>query len=246
MINLNYKPKKFGKYNDVVPHIIKGFFSEEELKEVYDLIEYGRSLEGTDDFHAPLVLPKMARQQIELKYTGKILEKMERFASDFIGEEVKMTHNSYLSYNKKHNPDAWPKLPPHFDSDNYFTKLTMDYQLEANVGWPVVIDVNGELQSFDLEYGDLLVFWGAGAIHWREPMILDHGDNCEVLTMHFAVQKDFEELNLPARDPEARKARMQEWADKSKYNEYQKEFDKKMTALEKEYWANIERKNNVG
>lgn len=237
MINEAYKPKKFGQYSDVKPHIIKGFFSEEELKEAYELIDQGKKLEGSDDFYAPLVLPKMARQQIELKYSGKLLEKIEKWASEFVGEEVKMTHNSYLSYNKIHNPEAWPKLPPHFDSDNYFTKLTMDYQLETNVNWPVVIDVNGELQSFDLEYGDLLVFWGAGAIHWREPMILDHGDNCEVLTMHFAVQKDFEELNLPARDPEARKARMAEWVEKSKYTEYQEEYDNKMYSL-------IERKNN--
>jgi hypothetical protein len=242
MINEAYKPKKWGQYNDVVPHVIKGFFTKEELDEVYELINYGKSLEGKDDFHAPLVLPKMARQQIELKFAGKLLEKIEKFASDFVGEEVKMTHNSYLSYNKKHNPDADPKLPPHFDSDNYFTKLTMDYQLEANVDWPVVIDVNGEVKSFSLEYGDLLVFWGAGAIHWREPMILDNGDNCEVLTMHFATWKDFEELNLPAREPEARELRMKEWKEKSKYSEYQHNYDAKMVELKDAY---IRKQNNA-
>jgi len=235
MMNQEYKPKKFGKYDDVLPHIIKGFFSEEELNEVYELISHGKSLEGQDSFYSPLVLPKMARQQIELKFENKFLDKLESWASDFTGEPLKMTHNSYLSYNKIHNPEAWPKLPPHFDSDNYYTKLTIDYQLESNIDWPVVIDVNGELQEFYLEFGDLLVFWGAGAIHWRKPTILDHGDNCEVLTVHFANWDDHISLNQAAREKEARDTRLEEWREKTNYWEYQTQFDKKMEELIEEH-----------
>lgn len=238
MINENYKPKKFGEYSEPVPHIIKNFFSKEDLDEVYNLISEGKRLEGKDDFHAPLVLPLMARQQIELKMEGKFLEKLESWASEFTGEPLKMTHNSYLSYNKRHNPEKWPKLPPHFDSDNYYTKLTIDYQLESNVDWPVVIDVNGELQSFNLEFGDLLVFWGAGAIHWREPKVLDFGDNCEVLTVHFSNWDDHINLNTEARTKEAREARMTEWKEKTKYFDYQMEFDNKMNLLIEEHSRN--------
>lgn len=241
-LNIEYKPKKFGSYSDVTPHIIKNFFSESELKEIYNLIEYGKSLEGTSDFYAPLVLPKMARQQIELQLKGPLLEKIEKWASDFVGEEMKMTHNSYLSYNKKHNPDSWPKLPPHFDSDNYYTKLTIDYQLESNVRWPVVIDSNGKIEKFYLEYGDLLVFWGSGAIHWREPILLDHGDNCEVLTLHFANWDDHMKLNQPAREDEARKLRIQEWKDKTNYWKHQLEFDEKIKNLTEDY---IRKQNNA-
>lgn len=233
MINAAYKPKKFGQYNDVIPHIIKGFLSENEVKELKELIYHGKSL-PLGGFYSPLVLPELAREQIELKISGKLLKKIEDFASDFVGEEVKMTHNSYLSYNKKHNPEGSvsPKLPPHFDSDNYFTKLTIDYQLDANISWPIVIDTNGELHRFDMEYGDLLLFWGAGTIHWRDPIILKEGENCEVWTAHFAVQKDFDELNIPARDPEARKTRFKEWKEKSKFEEYNIAWQNEMAALE--------------
>lgn len=233
MINEAYKPKKFGQHNDVIPHIIKGFLSDDEVKEIKELIEHGKSL-VPGGFYSPLVLPKLAREQIELKISGKLLKKIEDFASDFVGEDVKMTHNSYLSYNAKHSEDSsiTPNLPPHFDSDNYFTKLTIDYQLDSNISWPVVIDVNGELYSFDMEYGDLLVFWGAGTIHWRDPIILKKGDNCEVWTAHFAVQKDFDELNGPARNPEARKLRMKEWEEKSKYKEHHNEWQAKLDLLQ--------------
>jgi len=246
MINATYKPKKFGQYDDVIPHIIKGFLSDDEVKEIKELIDHGKSL-PPGGFYSPLVLPELAREQIELKVSGKLLKKIEDFASEFVGEEVKMTHNSYLSYNKKHNPNAFetrggrtqlavsPKLPPHFDSDNYFTKLTIDYQLDANISWPIVIDTNGELHSFDMQYGDLLVFWGAGSIHWRDPILLKEGDNCEVWTAHFAVQKDFDELNIPARDPEARKVRFKEWKEKSKFDEYNDAWQEKMAILEEEH-----------
>jgi hypothetical protein len=236
MINATYKPKKFGQYDDVIPHIIKGFFSDDEIKEVKGLIDHGRSL-IPGGFYSPLVLPKLAREQIELKVSGKLLKKIEYFASDFVGEDVAMTHNSYLSYNTKHSEDSsvTPNLPPHFDSDNYFTKLTIDYQLDANISWPIVIDTNGELHRFDMEYGDLLVFWGAGTIHWRDPIVLKEGDNCEVWTAHFAVQKDFDELNIPARDPEARKRRMKEWEEKSKYSERQTEWQDKFDLLKNKH-----------
>jgi len=240
MINTAFKPKKFGQYDDVMPHIIKGFFSDDEVKEVKELIDHGKSL-PLNGFYSPLVLPELAREQIELKISGRLLKKIEDFASNFVGEEVKMTHNSYLSYNKKHNPGGAvsPKLPPHFDSDNYFTKLTIDYQLDANISWPIVIDTNGELHRFDMEYGDLLLFWGAGSIHWRDPIILKEGDNCEVWTAHFAVQKDFNELNIPARDKEARRLRMEEWKEKSKFTEYNLDWQDKMAALEQKHEGNL-------
>lgn len=230
MINEKYMPKKWGDSDLVEPKIIKSFFSKEDLNEIYSLIELGKSITD-DEFYGPLVLEDLSRQQIELKFSGKLLEKIERFASDFIGEEVKMMHNSYLSYNKKHSKDGWPQLPPHFDSDNYFSKLTIDYQLDTNIDWPILLDVNDKIYSFSLSYQDTLVFWGAGCIHWREPKILKDGDNCEVLTMHFSVEKDYIELNESARKQEARDARRQEWREKSNYQKHQDDFDAKTIRL---------------
>lgn len=165
----------------------------------------------------------MARMQIEVMYPESIRRKLEGFASQLIGEEVFMYHNSYLSYNQEHSPGVNPKLPVHYDSDNYFSKLTMDYQLHTNIDWPIVI----EDKSFNLQYGDLLVFWGAGQAHWREPVKFKEGHNTEVLTMHFSTRKDFEELNILARDPEARKKRLESWKADSVFMEYVKDFDNK-------------------
>jgi hypothetical protein len=211
----------------VVPRIIKNFFTEEEVEVLLAIVNYQKKAKDLDEFFAPLVLPSMARMQIEVMYPEHIRRKLEKFASDMVGEDVYMFHNSYLSYNLEHNPDANPKLPVHYDSDNYFTKLTMDYQLGANIDWPIVI----EGESFNLQYGDLLVFWGAGQAHWREPVRFRDGDNTEVLTMHFSRREDFERLNIPARDPEARKARLEAWRADPVFMKYVEDFDAKEKGL---------------
>lgn len=221
-MDTEYAPKK--PYS---PHIIRDFFTEEELNEILEIVKYQKNATDLDEFYAPLVLPKMARMQIEVMYTQHLRNKLESFASELIGEEVFMFHNSYLSYNQVHSPGTNPKLPPHFDSDNYYSKLTLDYQLDKNIDWPIVI---GE-ESFNLEYGDLLVFWGAGVPHWREPVLFKEGDNTEVLTMHFSTKKDFEELNLPARSEEARQKRMAAWEQDPEFTRYLKEYKAKQDAL---------------
>jgi len=221
-MNTGYEPK-----NKVVPHIIKGFFTEDEVEVLLAIIKYQKNAKDLSEFFAPLILPDMARMQIEVMYPEHIRKKLEDFASNMVGEEVRMFHNSYLDYSLEHNPNANPKLPVHYDSDNYFTKLTMDYQLAANIDWPIVI----EGESFNLQYGDLLIFWGAGQVHWREPIRFKDGDRTEVLTMHFSTPKDFHELNLPARAPEARKKRLETWREDPVFMKYIEDFDQKEKSL---------------
>lgn len=214
-MNTGYEPK-----NKIVPHIIKGFLTEEEVKVLLAIVDYQKKAEHLGEFYSPLVLNSMARMQIEVMYPISIQRKLEIFASEMVGEEVFMYHNSYLSYNRVHNPEVNPKLPPHYDSDNYFSKLTMDYQLDSNIDWPIVI---GE-ETFNLEYGDLLVFWGAGQPHWRDPVLFKDGDNTEVLTMHFSTRKDFEELNNSAREQEKRDERLASWKRDPVFSKYNKDF----------------------
>jgi hypothetical protein len=213
--------------NAITPHIIKGFFTEEEIEVMLAIVKYQKNSKDLSAFHSPIILPELSRMQIELMYPLSIQFKLESFASKMVGEEVFMSHNSYLSYTKEHDGSTNPKLPVHYDSDNYFTKLTLDYQLHKNIDWPIVID--GE--SFNLEYGDLLVFWGAGQVHWREPVFFKEGDVTEVLTMHFSTREDYENLNDVSRDPEKRKVRLATWQADPVFAQYNKDFFEKEDAL---------------
>ena len=222
IMNTGHEPKI-----KVVPRIIKNFFTDEEVEVLQAIVKYQKNAKDLDEFYAPLILPTMARMQIEVMYPEHIQRKLEKFASEMVGEEVFMFHNSYLDYSLEHNPDVNPKLPVHYDSDNYFTKLTMDYQLDANIDWPIVI----ENESFNLQYGDLLVFWGAGQVHWREPVKFKEGDRTEVLTMHFSKREDFEKLNFAARSPEERQKRLALWRSDPTFLKYNENFFAKENEL---------------
>ena len=218
----NYKPK-----NEIVSHIVKNFFTKEEVDEILKIVKNQQTDESIDQFYKPLILHNMSRMQIEIIYPETIKKKLEEFASNLAGEELIMSHNSYLNYNKIHGDNVNPKLPPHFDSDNYYSKVTLDYQLSKNIDWPIRI----EEDEFNLEYGDLLVFWGSGTIHWREPIFFNDGDNTEVLTMHFSKKEDYEKLNIIARDPEERQKRLDSWILNSNYNQYHIEYTDKDSKL---------------
>jgi len=199
-----FKPK-----NDIVPSVIENVLTNEDVAILKKHIAEERDNYNADELHAPLILKKMSRLQLELKYPENIKIKLEKLASDLCGEEVVMTHNSYLDYDGKYNPGTNPSLPPHFDSDNYYTKITFDYQLDTNVDWAIII----EGKKFYLQNNQMLYFWGAGQAHWRENIILEENQKTEVLTMHFSKQNEFDKYDKLSRNQEARQERL----DSTKY-----------------------------
>ena len=213
--------------NKIVPHIVKNFFTDEEVEVLLAIIKYQKNAKDLENFFSPIILPGLARMQIEVMYPEHIRKKMEKFASKVVGEEVFMFHNRYLSYNQEYNPNVNPKLPVHFDLNNYFSKLTLDYQLNSNIDWPIVI----EGQSFNLKYKDLLVFWGTGQAHWREPRLFKEGDSTEVLTMHFSKKEDYEKLDSIARAPETRKQKIESWTKDPLFIKYIEDYNAKEESL---------------
>lgn len=197
--NMYYK--EFAPKKDIEAKIYKNFFSEEELAKINQCINDSKQLEYGSSLYAPVVQAELSRVHIELVYPKDILDRVEKFASDLCGEPVVLTHNSYYHYNKNYNPEIeTPVLRPHRDFDNYYSKLTLDYQLEKTVDWDIII----EGDRYNLEVGDMLAFWGAGVIHWRENIVLQEDETTTVLTLHFSNKEDHERLNEISRDNDER------------------------------------------
>ena len=196
---IDYAPKQAIETN-----VYKNFFTQDDLKKINDSIESSKMLEPGSDFHAPSIQKSLSRVHIELKYPEDLLKKLEDFASELCGEPVVLTHNSYYHYSKKYNPEIeTPILQPHRDFDNYYSKLTLDYQLDKNIDWDIIIEGN----RYNLEIGDMLAFWGAGLVHWRENISLQEDESTTVLTLHFSNDQDHKELNALARTEENRAKR---------------------------------------
>jgi hypothetical protein len=196
--------KEFAPKKDIETKVYKNFFNAEDLKIINDTVDASKKLEYGTSLYAPVVQKELSRIHIELIYPDEMLKRIEAFASELCGEPVVMTHNSYYYYNKKYNPEIeTPVLRPHRDFDNYYSKLTLDYQLEKTVDWDIII----EGDRYSLEVGDMLAFWGAGLIHWRENIVLQEDETTTVLTLHFSNKEDHERLNEISRDSEERERR---------------------------------------
>jgi hypothetical protein len=218
--NMYYK--KFESKTPIETKIYKDFFTNEEVHEILDCINKQKQLEVGTDFYAPTLQPSLGRVHIEVKYPKYILKKLEDFASKLCGEKVVLTHNSYYHYNKKYNPEIeTPVLRPHRDLDNYYSKLTLDYQLEKNIDWDILI----ENKRYSLEVGDMLAFWGAGLIHWRENIVLDENESTAVLTLHFSNEEDYKNLNRVSRLPEEREKRKLANSEDDVFQDYNKKWE---------------------
>lgn len=186
----------------VKTNLYRDFFTEEELGRILGIVDLTIAGGVSGKLYEPVVVEKMSRQQIEVLYPEDIKEKLEGFASQLCGEPVIMSHNSYLDYDAHYAGES-PSLPPHRDFDNYYSLVTFDYLISKTVDWAIVI----EGQKYYLNVGDMLVFDGAGLVHWRENIMLNAGDSVKLLTMHFSRQKDYDELYHFAKSDEQRKAR---------------------------------------
>jgi hypothetical protein len=167
--------------------VIKNFFTKNEEEVLRSLVEQNRKLERGSSRFAPMIIKSMSREQIEFLVPEEIKEKLLSLAKQFVKDpDLELTHYQYLDYFGKYGEGASPNLPPHLDTENYYTKVSIDYQMSSNIDWAIVVEDN----KFILNNNDVLVFEAAERIHWREPIILKEDDRCEVIVFHFSNKFD--------------------------------------------------------
>ena len=167
--------------------VLKNFFTKNEEDVLRNLVEQNRKLERGSSRFAPMIIKSMSREQIEFLVPEEIKEKLLNTAKQFVDDpDLELTHYQYLDYFGKYGEGASPNLPPHLDVENYYTKVSIDYQMSSNIDWAIVVEDN----NFILNNNDVLVFEAAERIHWREPVLLKENDRCEVIVFHFSNKHD--------------------------------------------------------
>lgn len=163
--------------------IIKNFFTKEEEETLRKLVEINRSLTPGSSRYAPMTIESMSRVQVEFDAPINIVQKLKDLALQYVDDpDLELTHYQYLDYYGKYGNGNSPMLPPHLDVENYYTKVSIDYQMLSNIDWAIVV----EGQKFILKNNEVLVFEAAERIHWRDPIILKEDDRCEVIVFHFS------------------------------------------------------------
>lgn len=211
--------------------IFKTFFTKKEEETLRNLIEENRKLErGTSRF-APMIIKSMSREQIEFVVPEDIKQKLLDLAKQFIDDpDLELTHYQYLDYYGKYGEGNSPNLPPHLDVENYYTKVSIDYQMSSNIDWAIVV----ENEKFILKDNEVLVFEAGERIHWRDPIILKENDRCEVIVFHFSNKFEHQPYAEKQMSKEERNLIIQKHSDMPRMQKYREQFFKQLEELKKE------------
>jgi hypothetical protein len=220
--------------------IVKNFFTKEEEQTLRNLVETNRLLTPGTSRYAPMSIESMSRVQIEFDAPKNIIEKLKLLALEYVDDpDLELTHYQYLDYYGKYGNGNSPMLPPHLDTENYYTKVSIDYQMSSNINWAVIV----EGQKFFLNDNEVLVFEAAERIHWRDPIILKENDRCEVIVFHFSNKHEHQPYLEKQMGIEERNYIIEKHNNMPRMIEYRKQFFEQLDKLKRE--TNGARKNNT-
>lgn len=97
-------------------------------------------------------------------------------ASNFYKKDLMLYAVAFGRYSKKF---GIPKLPPHIDEVP--SQFTLDYQLDGNIEWPIVIEGNYYL----LKNNSILVFEGEHVLHWRPKRKFEDNEFIDLMWFQF-------------------------------------------------------------
>ena len=133
-------------------------------------------------------------------------------ASELYGKNLKLHAAAFGQYSKEFGD---PKLTPHIDEVP--SQVTIDYQLDGNVDWSIVIEGN----EYWLKNNSILTFEGENVLHWRPKKEFSDKDFLDLIWFQF-IDDDHWSYKTDVRPD---------------FKEYKKNFREKMSHWESTYNA---------
>ena len=166
------QPKISGQ--DFSPVLFTSVLPNEELEHIKDQFNNAKPEEIDVQGYAGL-----GTLAITLLNKKEIIEKIEKIASEAVGEELEVLEFGGTRY----SPDfGWyPKLGPHYDA-RPVEMYVFDYHVQSTENWGLFM----EGKRFDFGDNEALLFSGTGQVHWREPIQLK--ENAKIDLIFFWLQ----------------------------------------------------------
>jgi hypothetical protein len=176
---------------DEVNVIVEDVFTQEEIDTIYQCVANGSG----NSFVEP-----HAQANTFINLPQNIINKVTQKARELsCNENLVVTEYCHARYanvtshcGKFHFK---PSLFPHFDETFKEPRFTFDYQINANIDWPLIVAPD---KKFVLKNNQALTFSGTHQIHWREPKHFTDDQYVEMVFFHFSdptVGLKSEELN---------------------------------------------------
>jgi hypothetical protein len=197
------------KYKDAPNVIIENFFTEDQIKKIYDIVQ--STTHTTFQQYLSYI-------SWHIQLPQDIVDTVTKIAEGVIGEGLVLSEYNFSRYQKiKMSEDILeknlilaeydvlkdqditsagkkilfnPLLYPHIDEAFAGKRFTVDVQLKSNVSWDIIIDNWKSEQSFNLKDNQALTFSGTHQVHWRPKKEFKDGEFLEALFLHFVPKYD--------------------------------------------------------
>lgn len=170
--------------------VIKNILTEEEIKRVKDS---AIAAENSVQFDI------LGYYVWHLTMPEDIIQKFTKVAEEVCGEELVLEEYNVSRYqlrSKDDGTESHPLLFPHTDEAFNEERFTLDYQLESNISWPIIVRSGGEAKELNLEDNDAGTFSGTHQVHWRPKRIFSDGEFLTLVFMHFKKANGAKDLGL--------------------------------------------------
>lgn len=126
--------------------------------------------------HSGRIRVEFAPNDMSLPLPKEVIDAVEAHAKE-INPDYYLESCYYVHYQMKYGR---PNLDPHLD--NHPAQYTIDYQLETNCQWDVVV----EGTAYPLNDNDALIINTNGQVHWREPRKFEEHEFVKMIFFHFS------------------------------------------------------------
>jgi len=170
--------------------IVKNILTKEEIERVKDSVV---SAENSNQFDI------LGYYVWHLTMPEDIVKKFTRIAEEICGEELVLEEYNTSRYELRSNDDGsetHPLLFPHTDEAFKEERFTLDYQLESNISWPIIVKSENETKELVLLDNEAGTFSGTHQVHWRPKRIFNKGEFLTLIFMHFKKANGAKELSL--------------------------------------------------
>jgi hypothetical protein len=111
---------------------------------------------------------------VHLKNEKEIIKRVEKLASDAVGEELVVLDIEGARYSREFGWEA--KLGPHYDA-RPVEMYVLDFHVKSNENWKLIFE-GDEFEFYDNQG---LLFSGTGTVHWRDPIRIRDDSRIDLL-----------------------------------------------------------------